>query len=654
MRKPTRALWLALAVAACWPAARAQDAAPTLEQLLRRPLTEVPRDVEVSTSSRFAESAAQAPSLTYVVTDADIARHGLRSMGDILRTMPGLFVSGDGNFSYVGARGLGRPGDFNARLLFLVDGMRVNENIYDAALLGSEFFVDVELIERVEFAPGPGSALYGNNAFLGVVNVITKGTDKLAGAQFSAGVDSNRRRQMRASWGRRTEGGVEGWLALSAFRQDRIDADIDVSEADRGPIAAHNWDRGERLLGMARAGGWTLRGGLSRRVRGLPALMAVPDGFQFAQERGIYDNSFVALAHERALGEHWSLYGAVSAKRSAYQTRFPYLREGLVPSEFAAVAVGRWLNVDLRLSTRRWRDHDLMAGVEYQFDRQQTISHGTVGEEPLGEFFGDNRRRGLFVQDAWRLGDTHRLILGLRRDQAMLGGSNNNPRLAWVWSGVADATLKLMYGSAFREANLYEFQINAPFEAPIPTPERVRTLELAWEHALTPRLQYRVSLYGSRLRGLISVSPETGVFENSGAIRNVGAELGLERRWDGGEQLRLSLSLQESKDAQDRRLSNSPRALLKLLYSQPLAGDALRLSWQALGVSRRGSAAQDLPGYALVNATLLWRADPDTELSLGLYNMANTRYVDRPGLLGPPLRQEGRALRFALTRRFGS
>ncbi|MBA5689260.1 TonB-dependent receptor plug domain-containing protein [Rugamonas apoptosis] len=668
----TKAL-LALAVAASWPAgpALAQAAQQeqqeqqeqrqgqpagdaALEELLRQTLNDVPRGVEESTSSRYAQSAADAPSVTYVLTDADIARHGLRNMADILRSMPGLYVTGDGNFTFVGARGLGRPGDFNARLLFLVDGMRVNENIYDAGSLGAEFFVDVDVIDRVEYAPGPGSALYGNNAFLGVVNVITKGADKLRGVQLRAAVDSDRRREVRASWGQRVPGQWEGWLAASAFEQDRIAAPFDIAPALRDALLRRSWDRGQRLLGMASAGDWTMRAGVAQRERDFPYPLSLADASRLARQRNVFDAAFASLAWERTVAEDWNLYGVVALKHSQYRNTLPYLREDGAEREFDKVATGRWINVDLRVSTHRWRDHDLMAGAEYQSDLRQEINTGTVGEEPDAIFSGRNRRHGLFVQDAWRLGKAHRLILGLRRDQAKVGGGSTNPRLAWLWSGVPDATLKLMYGSAFREANLYEYQVNVPLDAPVPTPERVRTLELAWDHRLTPRLQYQVSLYGSQLRDLISTNQDIAVYENSAPIRNRGAELGLERRWDGGQRLRATVSLQDTRDSAGQRLDNSPRTLVKLLYSQPLRGDALQLSWQALSVSRRSAYAQDLPGYALLNATLLWRPSLGTDVSLGLYNIGNVRYYDMPTGSTIPLRQEGRVLRFSLTRRFGS
>ncbi|OFA05134.1 TonB-dependent siderophore receptor [Duganella sp. HH101] len=649
---------LLLAAVCCSPVAQAQQPAQqpapaSLEELLRQTPTDITRGVEESTSSRFAQSASEAPSVTYVVTDTDITRHGMRNMADVLRSMPGLYVTGDGNFVYVGARGLGRPGDYNSRLLFLIDGMRVNENIYDAGLLGSEFFVDVDLIDRVEYAPGPGSALYGNNAFFGVVNIITKGADKLHGVQVRASADSDRLREVRASVGHRWEQGGEGWLALSAFKQSDIAAQYPLPPGFDRPVKDHNWDRGQRLLGMGRYRGFTLRAGLSHREQGTPGFLPPEAPAPIVQNRNVFNNSFLSAEYQRDLGNDWSLYGAVSSKRSDYLQAFPYIHRDLTPFEFDKRSLGRWYNVDLRISTQRWRDHELMAGFEYQYDRTQRIIAGPLGEQPDAEFYGDNRRRGLFVQDSWRLNDSHRVTLGLRRDATMMGGTNINPRFAWIWSGVPDASLKLMYGSAYREANLFEYQVNAPWEAPLPTPERVRTLEVAWDHALSHNVQYRASVYASRLRDLISVGQESGVFENSGLIRSLGAELGLERRWAGGQQWQTALSLQRTSDALGQRLNNSPRALLKMLYSQPLQGDRLRLSWQALSESRRVTATTTLPGYTLLNGTLLWRQSEGVNVALSLYNIGNVRYFDQPDGVGPPLRQEGRVLRLSLTRQFG-
>ncbi len=104
---------------------------------------------------------------------------------EVLQLMPGLHISTDGSFYYIGVRGLGRHNDFNSRLLFLIDGVRANDNIGDAMLIGTDAMIDVESIDRVEFTPGPGSALYGNNAFFGVLNIVTQGASRLHGVALS-------------------------------------------------------------------------------------------------------------------------------------------------------------------------------------------------------------------------------------------------------------------------------------------------------------------------------------------------------------------------------------------------------------------------------------------------------------------------------------
>ncbi|MCV2349106.1 TonB-dependent receptor plug domain-containing protein [Paucibacter sp. Y2R2-4] len=626
-----------------------------LEELLRQPLKQVPRDVEVSTASRFSQSAAQAPSTTYVLTAEDIARHGFRSMADILRAMPGLYVTKGSSFNYIGARGLGRPGDLNTRLLFLIDGMRINENVYDAAQIGEEFFLDIDLIDRVEFAPGPGSALYGNNAFLGVVNVLTKRADTLGGLQIRTGLDSQGLQQLRASWGYRSEAGWEGWLSASGARQDERPLPYAVPSEFEKDIRERLWDRSKRLTGSFNAGAWALRFGATDLTQGVPSALEGSEEDVLSQAYLLYYNRFISLSHERSLGPDWDLFASVSAKSHTYRERYPFLDPVTHQQRFfGATSLGRWTNWDLRLSTRQFERHVLMAGLEVQDDREQRILLGDEGDPPIQEYYGVNRRTAWFIQDEWQLSESQRLIFGLRRDASNVAKARLNPRLAWVWSGIPDATLRLMYGSAFRAANLNEFAVNASWEAPTPKPEQIKSFELAWEQSLTSQLQYRASLYASRLTDLIDQNQvDLPIYENNASMRTYGAELDVERRWDQGARLRLGLSLQRSKDANGAPLSNSPRSLFKLLYSQPLLGDALQVAWQSFAMSRRDTPAQSLPGYAVHNLNLLWRPSLDWEFSLGVYNLTDHAYVDRPRTSEPEVRQERRTLQLGLSWRMG-
>src|ERR1700693_6010658 len=109
-------------------------------------------------------------------------------------------------YSYVGVRGFGRLGDWNSRILLLVDGHRINNNVDGHGMLGSEFLVDVDLIERVEIIRGPSSSLYGADAFFAVINVITRKPPQLKGVELSFAPASFGTYQGRASYGGQYKG----------------------------------------------------------------------------------------------------------------------------------------------------------------------------------------------------------------------------------------------------------------------------------------------------------------------------------------------------------------------------------------------------------------------------------------------------------------
>lgn len=147
----------------------------------------------VLTASKYEQKVTEAPSSVSIVTAAEIRRYGYRTLADILRSVRGFYTTYDRQNQYLGVRGFGRPGDANTRILVLLDGARVNNNIFDVAGIGSEFNIDVDLIDRVEIVRGPGSSLYGSNAFFAVVNVITRRGRDLQGVELAAAAGSQKR-----------------------------------------------------------------------------------------------------------------------------------------------------------------------------------------------------------------------------------------------------------------------------------------------------------------------------------------------------------------------------------------------------------------------------------------------------------------------------
>jgi outer membrane receptor for ferrienterochelin and colicin len=129
--------------------------------------------VPVHAAARYAQAVAYAPASVSIVTAAEIEALGMRTLGDVLSAVPGMYLSDDRNYAYVGVRGFSRPSDYNNRLLVLLNGHPMNENTYGSAFVGLETPIDMGIVERVEVVRGPASALYGSNAMLAVVNIVT-------------------------------------------------------------------------------------------------------------------------------------------------------------------------------------------------------------------------------------------------------------------------------------------------------------------------------------------------------------------------------------------------------------------------------------------------------------------------------------------------
>src|ERR1044071_8838784 len=192
-------------------------------------LTEVPLEtlmqMEVPTvysASKFEQKTTEAPSSISVVKADEIKLYGYRTLADVLRSLQGFYVSYDRNYAFLGTRGI-NLGDFNSRTLVLVDGHRINNNLTDGAYIDTAFILDVDLIDRVEVIRGPGSVLYGNNAFFGVINVVTRKGKQLDGVEASAEYGGFDTWKGRVTLGKAFTNGIEVLLSGSFYDSEGED-----------------------------------------------------------------------------------------------------------------------------------------------------------------------------------------------------------------------------------------------------------------------------------------------------------------------------------------------------------------------------------------------------------------------------------------------
>ncbi|MFN6972260.1 MAG: TonB-dependent receptor plug domain-containing protein, partial [Rheinheimera sp.] len=556
-----------------------------------------------------------------------------------------IYVSTDGTYGYLTARGIGRPGDYNSRLLFLVDGTRVNDNIYDAGLIGSNFYIDPQLIDRVEYSPGSGSALYGNNAFLGVVNIITKRGPKMQGAKLGVTMDDQQQRELSVAYGLRDLTGQEGWLSLSHSERNNIGFSKVDSPSWLTAQQQLNTDLNQKIAASYRYRRWQIQLAGVARTRDEPVTLAENPALTdiFRTEN---TNYFVSVQHGMALTDQLEMYSHLSTNSVRIKTFTPFLTPTGQQPDYVFDVLGQWTNLDLRFSYAAQAEHHWLFGIDGQRDHHQSYQLSVETLPPFLAVSSQNTRSGVYLQHDWQFLPDHTLISGFRYDYTNQDVRELSPKLGWVWQGLKQHYFRLSYGTAFRAPNEYEQKSNLYLGARAPESELIETLEGNWQAQLDQGWALGATLYQSSIRNLIAVQshqPGIVLFNNEPTVKAYGIEATLVKKWQQGAQLQVSASVQRAHYADQQRLTNAPERLIKADYSQPLWRDDLHLNWRLFAASPRLSPLRQWPGFARHDLLMSWQGHPQFSLVLGLKNIFDQRYIDAPLPSAAGLVQPGRS-----------
>jgi outer membrane cobalamin receptor len=596
----------------------------------------------VSGASKYEQRVTQAPSSISIVSAEDIRRFGYIDLADVLRGVRGLYVTNDRNYTYLGVRGFLRPGDYSTRVLVLIDGHRLNDNVYDSGAVGRESMLDVELIDRVEVVRGPSSSLYGSSAFFGVINVITKRGRGVDGGEIGVDVASYDSHKARATYGKTFDSGVDWLVSMTHYSSDGLDLyypefDQRISDnrraANNGFAAGLDGEESSKFFTNLRYRGFSASLYLSDRHKQIPTA-SFDTIFGDPRTRTDDMRGYLELSYQHALSERTSLNVRASYDSYEYEGDFPtnyaLLGQGDYQAIFRDEMRGEWLSSEVQLTMQPAERYTLVVGTEYRANmREYQASYDDV-EPRLYQLDRDDTSSvlGVFGQAEVKLRDDFSLTAGLRYDHyGETFGGTTNPRIAAIYNPSPNSAIKALYGEAFRAPNPYERHYNPEQDKRPPLrPEAIATYELVYEHYFNSTYRLSLSGYSYYIDGLITqAETEDGepYFDNLEDVRARGVELELEGSYKNGTILRGSWTVQRAKDvATNLELTDSPRQLGKLSASAPIlnskvfANLELQYNSETVTLARTHS-----PSYWITNLTLnshdRWSK---VELTAGIYN----------------------------------
>lgn len=523
-----------------------------------------------------------APAVTSVITAADIRAMGATDLDQVLESVAGMHVEkiGANHFSAYVMRGI--INELNSQILVLQNGVPMTVLLTGnrSRLWGS---YPLQHISRIEVIRGPGSALYGADAYSGVINIITKNSTEIMGTELGVNAGSFSTRDVWMQHG----GKIAGVDVAAYLRAGKTSGNADIISADaqtgldrvfgtRASLAPGPMNNGHEAVDAhldLSYEKWRWRSSYLLRDNvgtGTGVSSALDPVGKLQSQRLTSDLSWSDSHFLRDWGLGFNLsYAKYLQRLPAPLVLYPpgvtfptgNFPQGIIGSPNTSE---RQIRASAFAVYSGWPGHQLRIGLghddlymydTFEFKNFQVTPAGLP--QPAGAvqtytgalaFLEPHSRKidYVYIQDEWQFAPDWNLTAGLRHDRYSDVGSTTNPRLALVWDAAYNLTAKLMYGQAFRAPSFAElYSINNPAQRGNPSiqPESIKTLEAALVWQVRNDLLAKFNIFQFRMKNLIRTVPNvirgTGSsYANTNSQEGQGMEI--ELNWQASRQLRLN------------------------------------------------------------------------------------------------------------------
>ena len=612
----------------------------------------------ISIATGYEKPISKAPAVATVITAKDIVAIGATDLDEVLETVPGLHVARDalGYNPIYTFRGI--YASLNPQVLMLVNGVPF-KSLFQGDRHLAWGGMPVENISRIEIIRGPGSAVYGADAFAGTINIVTKQGDEAKGFSSGVRIGSFDTTEAWFSYG----GSTDELTYLFSFEYEDTDGQREIIASDaQSALDFLNGTDFSLAPGSVNVGreaydfradlswnSWRVQASYQNREgqTGVGAAQALdPSGLVTSDRYGI------SIGYkETDLSDDWQLDATASYRATTQEVAqdillFPAGSTGspVSPFPFANGIIGNpevyehHFYFDSSALYTGFSDHEIRIGTGYYLGdlyrvRDERNFTQTLVEIPFGAstvtvpvvvplspdgsivdvsdtplaFITEGARTNkyLFIQDIWHLDNDWELTAGIRYDDYSDFGSTVNPRLALVWSTSHNLTTKFLYGQAFRAPSFAQTRaINNPSILGNPNlmPEELESYELAFDYKPSLDVHLDANLFYYRWDDIILFEPDPAGRRAQNAGEQTGYGMELNAEWDVSDQLSLSGNFAWV-DTTDERTGtsagNAPETQLYLRTDWQLATD-WHLNVQANWVMDRKRTAVDIgPDFAI-------------------------------------------------------
>lgn len=634
---------------------------------------------EVSIATRHDTPVTKAPSIVTVITAEEIKHLGFRTFVEILRIVPGFEILKDGSFggSFPAVRGI----DAANKVRVMLNGHLVNSPSNGEAFSTFDDF-PVENIKKIEIIRGPGSAVYGENAFSALINIITFDAKDIDGVRLSSGYGSFDTYDENIVFGTTYENvaisGMTHYKQTAGFNGVVQKDTLSPAPFSKAPGKVHDGRQEYDLNLKVTYKDFYVEGLYINKNKG-PFI-----GPQYAlnDESDIEGNYvFGDFGYKKTFEEKFTFRPRVYydqfddnlfIESFPENTTLPFDINGdgkpdtsvTYPDGFIgnAKVIEKTVGAEIPLDYQLFDGNILTLGIEYRLTNQTNVHYfanfNPITLAPLAsiENFSDTlpftkeatrRTSSFYAQDIWDITDTVDLTLGVRHDRYNDFGEATSPRMGITWAFIKDASFKVLYGEAFRAPSFVEmFTTNQPVIRGNDdlSPERIKTYEVGLSYKFNKYVASSVNYFYNDISDLIALralesNQNTFRYENFGDAHVQGIETETKVNISKGNYLFMNYTFQNPEDNHGDDLpsvaQHNGNFGVNVHYWK-----YMNTNLSAFVSGRRsrseGDSRDDLPAYALLNLSFIGKEFFQTmEVQGTIFNLLDKDYRD-PGPISIP------------------
>lgn len=476
-------------------------------------------EITVITAARREQAKSDAPAVMTVITAEEIQQRGYRTILEALRDVPGFDINDNGNWVDTGIRGVNERVTYGKHIQYLLDGHDMGFKQFTRNLV-SPSWVAMSNIKRIEIIRGPGSALWGANAFLGVVNIITKDSEDVDKFELVSQAGSFNTTSFAYHGGKKL--GTDGTLYTSlALYRDNTSEGRKIFEwskvASQDIYVSNDKEINYTLQVKANYKDFYLKGHFDRYDPYAPISTFSVGG---PQTRFITDRKYATLSWEPVIKEVKTCFDVTYQNykfgSGAQYEDNPFNGDlvdlpptGTNPHFIRPMkAVDDFIKLSARgeytFSENFWG----IGGIEYEHLNSIRWYYPDVFKlDELDEPKFNVQSVAIYAEGQYQIHPGLNSTIGVRHDHHSIYGSVTNPRLGLVWHLPLGFYTKALYGKAFKAPSLHElyyFRKNAYYGNPQLLPEKIHTGEILLGYELANKVFINVNYHYSYATDIIN------------------------------------------------------------------------------------------------------------------------------------------------------